>query len=66
MPMTDAQIINELLMILQHYAPTGKEQKMCSGMLWTMQKDGLSEREIIARMSDSIGDGLKYGNWPWS
>jgi hypothetical protein len=31
MPMTDAQIINELLMILQHYAPTGKEQKMCSG-----------------------------------
>jgi hypothetical protein len=66
MPMTEAQIINELLMILQHYSPTGKEQQMCSEMLWAMQKDGLSEREIIGRLTDSIGDGLKYGNWPWT
>jgi hypothetical protein len=56
---------NKLLAILQHYAPTSKDQQTCSKMLWQMELDGLSYTEIDKQLASALITDLRYGNWPW-
>lgn len=66
MPKTEQEITQELLGILQHYAPTSIEQQLCSEMVWDMQKDGADDRMQIGTLAMAIHDGLHFGNWPWT
>lgn len=56
----------KLLGTLQSYAPHNAAQAMCSALYRKAQADGADERELQIAMVGAIGDGLKYGNWPWS
>lgn len=65
MPRTEAEIVQELLGILQHYAPTSHEQQVCSELVWDMQSHHASMDTQIGTLAGAIHDGLHYGNWPW-
>lgn len=54
-----------MLGILQRYAPTGVEQRELSEMYAEMQRDGLTEDQIVAGFAGALVDGLTDGNWPW-
>lgn len=67
MPRTEQEIVQQLLGILQHYAPTGSEQQACSQLLWDMQADSaMDDGKIIGVLAGAIHDGLHFGNWPWN
>ena len=55
----------KLLGILQSYAPTGKEQQLCSDVVAAMEKDGFSENGLVLGLTGYIRDGLLWGSWPW-
>lgn len=56
----------KLLAVLQDYAPTDKEQAVCSELIGTLFKQGLTSREIDGMLAGAIYDGIRYGNWPWT
>lgn len=66
MPRTEQEITQQLLGILQHYAPTSHEQQVCAELVWDMQKDGVDMPRQIGTLAGSIHDGLHFGNWPWT
>jgi hypothetical protein len=50
----------KLLTVLQHYAPTGKDQQIVSDMM-----HGIPLEDQARALAGMIFDGLAYGNWPW-
>lgn len=58
--------IQNLLALVQEYAPTGPAYQTVLNDFKKAQKDGASEQEQIAILIGLVYDGLTYGNWPWS
>jgi len=57
--------VQVLLGVLQSYAPNGDAQQACSELLWSAQREGLTVREQVLMLVNTLHDGLSYGNWPW-
>lgn len=55
-----------LLGLLQEYAPNAGAQQDCTNMYNSAIEDGADEKELEILLVGAIGDGLKYGNWPWA
>jgi hypothetical protein len=51
----------KLLSVLQHYAPTGKDQQIVSDMM-----NGIPPEHQARTLAGMIFDGLTFGNWPWT
>jgi hypothetical protein len=57
-------MIREMLVVCQHYAPTGTEQEAFAAMTRRMQDVGMTEKYIINALAGALQDGLQHGNWP--
>lgn len=59
-------IAYKLLSILQHFAPTGRDQQIAAEMVQQANRDGADITAVRLMLASAITDGLKYGNWPWN
>jgi hypothetical protein len=55
-----------LLLILQSYAPDNLAQSDCSVEYFKMVDDGAQEDDLVLTLSELIATGLRDGKWPWS
>ena len=55
-----------LLLILQSYAPNPATEADCATKYFKMVDDGAEEDELVLMLSESLVSGLKNGYWPWS
>jgi len=55
----------QLLGILQSYAPTGKEQMICKQFYDDMKAAHEKSKDVQKALAGAIYDGLAYGNWIW-
>lgn len=56
----------ELLLILQSYAPDSGAQADCATEYFKAVDDGLSEDDQVISLCEKILTGLRDGKWPWS
>jgi hypothetical protein len=58
--------VQDLLRIVQEYAPNGKSQAQVVQDLHAMQREipGYTDAHI-KHLAGVLLDGLKFGNWPW-
>jgi hypothetical protein len=54
-----------LLTMLQGYAPTGKEQQMCSDLYNELARDLHDDAKVTSALAGHLKDGLDHGNWFW-
>jgi len=69
MPRFEYEVQDQLVGILQFYAPTGAEQALVSQMVWDMFQDietGGDRQVVIRKLVGVLHDGLQHGNWPWT
>ena len=64
--MQERDIAYQLLGILQHYAPTSREQEICTKIYNDAQRHGATHPELIKMLGYALVDGLAHGNWPWT
>lgn len=50
-----------LLVVLQHYAPTGSAQQECAEFYGLLQREGLGKKEIDLQLVNMLQDGLAHG-----
>lgn len=55
-----------LLLILQSYAPDNLAQSDCATEYFRMMDGGASEDDLVLVLSEAIATGLRDGRWPWS
>lgn len=55
----------DLQRILHDYAPGRNERLVIDRAVEAMISDGVTGRDLTQQLVGMIGDGLKYGNWPW-
>lgn len=56
----------DLLLVLQSYAPSPSAEADCSVSYFAALDDGASENDLVLILSESLVSGLKEGKWPWS
>lgn len=55
-----------LLLVLQTYAPDNLSQSDCAVEYFKMVDDGAQEDDLVLALSEAIATGLRHGRWPWS
>lgn len=54
------------LACLQDHAPNGSVQTELANMMYLMQTDGLTPKQIEKELVATLYTGLAYGSWPWT
>ena len=56
--------LQHLLTVYNLLAPTGKEQTAMVALVAEMQRERLTDKQIVRHVAGAIVDGVAYGNWP--
>lgn len=56
----------DLLLVLESYAPNVGSEALCSEIYFKAVDDGVPEDDRVLMLAEYIVSGLKEDKWPWS